>query len=133
MDEYEDREIKKRADQTELQKGREYIIKRTSYDPFYIKVLDVTKTCYRFQYESGNTDWVLKDYYNSTYTFVEDITEFRIQQNVNRALKQTFETCGMCGGTGKVADEGSTAMTKTCPVCWGAGQVLKSSTFKEFN
>lgn len=128
-----DKNLSKTKDNPELQKGREYIIKRTSYDPFYVKVLDVTNTCYRFQYESGTTDWVLKDYYDRTYTFVEDITDFKIQQKVNRFLQQEFETCGMCGGTGQVPDEGSTATTKTCPVCWGAGQVMKSSTFKEIN
>jgi len=132
MDEYGDQEIEKRENQPELQKGREYLVKRTMYDPFHIRVLDVTEKAYRFQYENGNTTWVEKDYYNNTYTFVEDITDFKIQKEVKTFMEQEFEVCGLCGGTGQIPDDNSTAGTKICPRCNGSGQVLKSSTFKTF-
>ena len=78
MDEYQDNdELKEliQKENPELKQGHEYIIKRSMYEPFYIKVLNVTEKCYHFKYENGNTTWVEKNYYESTYTFVEDITD----------------------------------------------------------
>lgn len=133
MDEYGDQELDiKKNKNPELQKGHEYIIKRTMYDPFYIMVLDATEKCYRFQYENGNTTWVEKDYYHDTYMFVEDITDFKIQKEVKAFMEQEFESCGMCNGTGQIPDDGSTSGTRTCMVCGGSGQIVKTRTFKEF-
>lgn len=130
MDEYGDRELDiEKNDNVELQKGHEYIIKRTKYDPFYVTVLDVTAKCYRFQYENGNTDWVEKDYYDRTYTFVEDITEFKIQKEIKSFTEQTFESCPTCGGTGQIPDDSVTSGTRSCPLCLGSGQLLKTSRF----
>jgi RecJ-like exonuclease len=132
MDEYNDwKVVEKGNNNPELVKGHEYILKRTTYDPFYILVLDVTEKTYHFKYENGNTFWVEKDYYSKTYTFVEDITSFKIQKNVKAFMEQEFENCGMCNGTGEIPDDGSTSGTRTCMVCGGSGQVMKTRTFKE--
>ena len=77
MDDYGDSDdLKKLFEKSnpELKQGNAYIIKRTMYDPFYIKVLRVTEKCYKLQYENENTIWVEKEYYNSTYTFVEELS-----------------------------------------------------------
>ena len=130
MDEYGDRELDiKKTNNPELQKGREYIIKRTMYEPFYVMILDVTEKVYHFQYENGNTAWVEKDYYKNTYTFVEDITDFKIQKNIRSFMEQTFEMCPSCGGSGQIPDDSITAGTTICPLCNGSGQILKTSKF----
>lgn len=132
MDEYGDREITPKSNKNpELQKGHEYVIKRTTYDPFYVMVLDVTDKCYRLRYENGNINWIEKDYYNSTYTFVEDITDFKIQHEIKTVMEQEFETCAYCNGTGQIPDDNVTGGKSTCPLCGGSGQALKSKTFKE--
>jgi len=133
MDEYGDQELNtKKNDNPELQKGHEYIIKRTMYEPFYVMILDVTEKCYRFKYENGNTTWVEKDYYDRTYRFVEDITSFKIQKDVKTFMEQEFETCSMCNGTGQIPDDSITTGKSICPLCGGSGQVMKTSTFKTF-
>lgn len=112
----------------ELQKGGEYIIKRTRHESFYVKVLNVTKKLYHFKYENGNTTWMEKDYYNQTYTLVEDISEFQL--NIGIFMEQEFEMCPMCTGSGQITDDKSTAGTKICPVCTGSGQIIKRTLIK---
>ena len=111
-------------DGLELQKGREYIVKRTPNNPFYVKVLEVTNKLYRFQYENGNTDWVEKDYYGGNYSLVEDITDFKIGFDVRRITEQNIKKCDNCGGSGRVPDKGSSSGDQLCPVCWGSGNTL---------
>jgi len=131
MDDYQDNtELTEKSNNPELQKGREYIIKRTTYDPFYVRILDVTEKMYHFQYENGNKHWLEKDYYHKTYTFVEDITEFNIYVGTTTFMEQEFEQCPACHGSGSVPDDSSTAGSKICPVCGGSRQILKRTLLK---
>ena len=67
MDDYQDNveTTKEKTNNPELQKGNEYVIKRTPYEPFYVRVLNVTVKMYHLRYENGNTVWLEKDYYHN--------------------------------------------------------------------
>lgn len=49
----------------ELEKNKEYLLEQNSYSKYptinKIKVVDVTKTCYKLKYDNSNEIWIEKN------------------------------------------------------------------------
>ena len=105
-----------------------YLVKDAKYisrDLTCIKVLDITETAYRLEYESGIISWKSKTNFEYDYDLVEDITEYRTNQTIDKITNEmktvcTIVPCTKCNGEGRVPDNDSTTGDATCPCCFGS-------------
>ena len=100
-----------------------------------VTVLMIIDKAYLIRWNgSGSKCYELKRRMDADYTVVEDISDFVVEQPPTANVKidyplyyfQVTEMCGLCYGTGQIADSSSTAGKKTCYLCGGSGKTVKN-------
>ena len=127
-----------------LKKNHTYLIK-PSYSSGNVKsitVLVISDKAYKLRWNNNcndNIEWILKNFLDSDYYFIEDITDivipkpeelkFDIVYKVNNFKFRPYflesESCPFCGGSGQLPDDKSTAGSKICMSCGGCGHKIK--------
>ena len=100
----------------------------------------ITDKAYKVRWNgSGSETWELKRRIYSDYSMVEDISDFVAPKPEDLKFDITYkdvdvkwhpyfletEICTMCGGSGQIPDDKSTAGTKLCMSCGGCGHKTK--------
>ena len=117
--------------ENEIKEGHTYLVDKHN-SIFSITILLITEKAYHIQlnHDNPSTTWWYKTDFDYKTDILEDITE--LEKNRKKYFispknsKQTYTLCYYCNGKGQVADDKSTAGTKTCAFCFGSGKILES-------